>query len=376
MIFFPYRTDTAVEHGPWGTLGLIAANVGVAVWLGFAGYTVGGSVPADAWALRYGEFDPVTWVTSAFVHASAFHVAGNMVFLWTFGLVVEGSIGWRRFLPVYFAIIIVQAAVEQILMLGADGGGSVGASGGTSGLMAIAALWAPRTHVYVYVWVWRFVRTLEVTVLGFCTFWLGLQAFALLLRGFAISSELLHLMGAFVGLGIGKLMLEKGWVECDGWDYVSLRAHGPPRVRRFAFASDASDSRIREADALVNIRDALQAGAVVGADDTAERARLAIPGFALPKKDLERLIQGLIAGERPDRAAPRLEEFLKRYPQESIAMRLSLAAVLVRDRRPSRALEHLEGLDTGRLTTEQRSEKVRLAAQARAVLDSGGLELE
>ncbi|MHC4970902.1 MAG: rhomboid family intramembrane serine protease [Planctomycetota bacterium] len=383
ILFFPYRTDTAVEHGPWGSLGLIAANVAVAVWLGTAGDSLSGSRPVDPWILQYGELNPVTWVTSAFVHGDAFHLVGNMVFLWTFGLVVEGMIGWRRFLPVYFAIIILQGGVEQLMMLGADEGGSFGASGGTSGLMAIAALWAPRTHVCLYVWIWRYVRTLEVTVWGFCMFYLGLEALGLLLSGLAISSELLHLMGAFIGLGIGVLMLRKGWVDCEGWDYLSLREHGRPRVKvrqpvhtPLVVASDTDDPGSPGVKTLVSIREALDDGDPVGAVDMAERAELTIPRFALPREDLERLIAGLMDGEHSERAVPRMEEFLRRFPDESAAMRLTLAAVLVRRRRPSKALEQLDGLPDDALDGEQRAERARLEAQARAALGRGGLELE
>ncbi|MHC4578370.1 MAG: hypothetical protein ACYTFD_17525 [Planctomycetota bacterium] len=64
------------------------------------------------------------------------------------------------------------------------------------------------------------------------------------------------------------------------------------------------------------------------------------------------------------------------YPEASPSMRLSLAAELIRDRRPSRALEHLAALGEAPLPPEQRTRRAQLEAEARAARDRGGLELE
>jgi len=58
--------------------------------------------------LYYGEFNPVSWLTSAFIHGDVAHLAGNMIFLLTFGMIVEGAIGWRRFLCLYLGIAVVE----------------------------------------------------------------------------------------------------------------------------------------------------------------------------------------------------------------------------------------------------------------------------
>ena len=39
---------------------------------------------------------------------------------------------------------------------------------------------------------------------------------------------MLHSLGAFVGVPIGVVMLRKGWVDCEGWDLLSLRKNGRP----------------------------------------------------------------------------------------------------------------------------------------------------
>ena len=94
--------------------------------------------------LQYGTFKPWQWITSNFMHAGIMHLLGNMFCLWGFGLVVEGKIGWWRFLLVYLGIGITQCGLEQTLMLFADEGGSLGASAIIYGLMAMCMVWAPR----------------------------------------------------------------------------------------------------------------------------------------------------------------------------------------------------------------------------------------
>ena len=46
---------------------------------------------------------PLQWLTNIFLHAGFFHLVGNMIFLWTFGFVVEGKLGWLPFTALYLA---------------------------------------------------------------------------------------------------------------------------------------------------------------------------------------------------------------------------------------------------------------------------------
>src|SRR5262245_14429320 len=110
-MFIPVGTDAPIYYRPIATIGLIAANV----LLYFASF--GGQM--DGWQLQLGNgLHPVQWWTSAFYHYDIFHVLGNMVFLWTFGVIVEGKLAWWRFLPLYFALAGMDGAVTQIMMLG------------------------------------------------------------------------------------------------------------------------------------------------------------------------------------------------------------------------------------------------------------------
>ena len=87
---------------------------------------------------------PMQWLTHNFLHADILHLLGNMVFLWAYGIIVEGKIGWLLFLLTYLGIGTAHGAAIQAAYLGAAEPSYVlGASAIIFGLMAICMIWAP-----------------------------------------------------------------------------------------------------------------------------------------------------------------------------------------------------------------------------------------
>lgn len=372
MIILPYRVDGPVDHRPWGTGGIIAANLLVAILLGFPGD--GGVI--DALPLRYGTLNPLTWVTSVFVHYGWMHLLFNMLFLWWFGVIAEGLAGWRKFLPLYVAIGAAVSALVQILMLGAEGQAG-GASGAIFGTMAVAALWAPESKVETYVAIplggsAGIFRQVDFTVRGLAGIFVFFELFAVLILSFSMSSALVHIFGAAAGLGAGTWMLRKGLVDTGGWDWFSLR-HGRPNVI-VAGPGLAALPKEGPADTLAAIRDALEKGEAIAADARYGSARKADPAFALPRDDFLRLVEALARSNAPDVAIERMEEFVGAHPEGSAPVRLALVRLLVQAKRPHRALDQLAAVDPS--SDAQREAKAALEAEAHAALGSSGLELE
>ncbi|MHC4816474.1 MAG: rhomboid family intramembrane serine protease [Planctomycetota bacterium] len=385
LIVVPYKTDAAVEHRPWGTIGLLVANVAVVLFLGFPEpvyESFWGPVEepfVNSLVLELGSFNPLTWITCSFVHGGWIHLVVNMIFLWIFGLIVEGLIGWRRFLPIYLGIAAVASGILQIVMLGAEGGWVAGSSDAIFGLMAIAALWAPRNHTTVWFWIITIVSTGEITVLTLCYFWLGLNLLFAALTGFALSSYTIHLLGALIGLVVGYFMLRWNQVDCGGWDFLSLRAGRPvPLMGDRAAESPATPEAPRDprVAALVRVRDALAANDGAAANAAFGAGQAAAPGWLLPRSDLLKLIAALRTPDQAERARARMEEFLQAYPERSEAVRLALIQSLLQANRPARAREHLAALEAGNLNDAQRAAKAQLEAQARETQGRAGLELE
>ncbi len=111
-MILPYSTDAPIYHFPWMTIALIVVNC-----LTFA--LTGMGYNNDGWLLQYGNgLHPLEWVAYNFLHFGIGHLLGNMFFLWAFGIVVEGKLGWWKFLGVYMAIGIVGGFLIQLTMLG------------------------------------------------------------------------------------------------------------------------------------------------------------------------------------------------------------------------------------------------------------------
>lgn len=111
-MIIPYSTDAPIYHFPWMTIALIVINC-----LTFA--LTGMGANNDGWLLQYGNgLHPLEWVAYNFLHFGIGHLVGNMFFLWAFGIVVEGKLGWWKFLSVYMTIGIAGGFLIQLTMLG------------------------------------------------------------------------------------------------------------------------------------------------------------------------------------------------------------------------------------------------------------------
>ena len=138
LLVFPWRSDAPLYHGPWATLGVIAAYLGLAA----VDRGPGGDI-ALAWSLAYDDgVQPLAWITSALAHAGWVHLLGNLIAFWVFAPIIEGKLGWWRFLLVVLGIMACSGAIEQAAFWGNEGY-SLGLSGVVYALMAMALIWAP-----------------------------------------------------------------------------------------------------------------------------------------------------------------------------------------------------------------------------------------
>lgn len=391
-MFIPFGTDAPLYYRPFGTVAVMVVNA-VAFFLTFGGAADGG------WLLTFGNgLQPMEWIASPFLHFGFWHLVGNMIFLWTFGLIVEGKLGWWRFLLLYLCLCLLGGAVTQTLMLSYDGPspGAGGASGVIFALMAIALVWAPGNNIDVFVLVfWRlYVRTFtfEVPVLLFSLFYIVLNLVFAGVSEFQMSSEMLHLLGAAGGLPIGAALLLLGRVDCEGWDLFSLLkrekrelfggmtgrdGHGtaarsyaaqdhPPPIQR----------KIRPQDELRHIEKQVDAGHFFAASQKYLHLRERTDKVGLDEPRLKKLIDGLHGDSDWDSLPPLLEEYVVRFPETADRARLMLAAVLIREQqRPRAALRAMEGIHEESITSENRQLLEKLRNVAEQQIAGGVMEL-
>jgi membrane associated rhomboid family serine protease len=139
-----FKTDHKKIKLPWTTLSLIICNTVIFYCVSEEGVRGFVFTPYRYWSLPRVL---ISVFTSAFVHADAFHLFGNMLFLLIFGSFVESKIGSTRLLAAFFLCKITSTITVVILLKLAHPDSSLivtlndfhsgGASGALSGIMAL-----------------------------------------------------------------------------------------------------------------------------------------------------------------------------------------------------------------------------------------------
>lgn len=397
MYLLPIGSNAPVYCFPWGTIALISLNTLILLLIG-VGILPPLETLAPNYALIHGEgLHPVQWVTSNFLHDGLGHLFGNMLFLWPFGLIVEGKIGWQRFLLVYLGLGIAECLIEQLCLPGP--GLSLGASSIVFGLMAISFVWAPRNDVEL-VWgtglppLFR-SGTFEISVLWLSLLMVAKEVLVAVVLDFPVGSELFHIVGAALGFGVGASMLKGGLVDCEGWDLWTVLKAGKG-AKAVLLHSDAAilDGRSAELNALTpeeeqtkKTRRKMRAlGRIMGLlDEKRPPAALAelrktqqvLSDFQLGQRDLLRLAEALFdLGQWRD-AATLFDEYLARFPTDAELVRLMAAEVmLLRQLRPTAALKQLLAIDRDRLPKQSLSKYDEMRRDAEKLIDEGVVELE
>ena len=124
-MFLPLHPDVPTLRRPLGTLVLMVLEIvafAVMAWLAMPTFDrdISVGVP-NQWSLVHGyEVFPRQWLTALFVHRTWWQLAISIYFLWTFGLVAEGKIGWWFFVPLFLAVGVGANALEQHWMLDSE----------------------------------------------------------------------------------------------------------------------------------------------------------------------------------------------------------------------------------------------------------------
>src|SRR3954469_13816607 len=172
-MFIPYNPDAPISLLPIGPVGLIVANV-----VAYVVVALGGYLSPESWVLAFADgVHPEQWLLSIFMHAGWMHLIGNMIFLWVFGLVVEGKLGWWRFLCCYLAIGLGVSILEQLITMGVTmpAPGSVGSSTAIFGIVAMAAIWAPKNDVTFFWWFMFRLGTFNIGIATLAVAYIGLE---------------------------------------------------------------------------------------------------------------------------------------------------------------------------------------------------------
>lgn len=389
MFFIPLHTDAPIYYRPFGTIGLIVLNVAVFALVAMSPESL------HTWALPRGHgLTPIAWFTSNFIHGDVLHLLGNMLFLWGFGLLVEGKLGWRRFVSIYLLIGAVECALEQLVFQHGDGI-SFGASAVIFGLMAISLIWAPKNDLTIFYWLFFRGGLMEMPILWFALLTFGKSLLFLSLAPQS-SGELLHLMGAGVGAGVALYMLWTNKVDCEGWDLLSvLRGTVPDGEGNFSWAYQEERQRRRSkrtarranrptqkiplrpaAGSPQRFSNLMQQRKVQSAFQELIRIRHFQPGWKPSVAESLALARGLRKLRQWDGSVTMYREVLLLRPDFSLA-RLELAEILVLiQERPAAARRILDQCDLHELSPRQVERLELLGGRIQSLIDSGVLEID
>ena len=246
-----------------------------------------------------------------------------------------------------------------------SGAPSLGASSIIYGLVGISLIWAPRYEV-TFFWFFLFRHgTFDVRVRTVAYWYLGLELFTLASGiasyGLSLSTELLHLMGAVIGIPIGVVMVRKGWVNCEGGDWFSVRkdkgqpqdplkygrSSGSPASRS---GTESPDREMKEGS-VEHLRACIAAGEAKHAYDIYVRLTKRVPEEDLRSLALLLFDQGLW---RP--CSTVIKVYIQRFPDGAAPLRLRLAAIAIREmHQPRKGVRLLSAVPIDRLNTEDRA---------------------
>jgi membrane associated rhomboid family serine protease len=358
-MFFPYGTNAPIYYWPITTVGMIVANLVI--------FYVELTHPEQAanLVLEIGNgIHPAQWLTCNFAHLGPGHLLGNMIALWSFGLVVEGKLGACKTLFVYLGIGVLHGAIVQLLMLDAYPSACLGASAIIFGFMAMSLIWAPENEMECVLIYCMRPFFFEVRIKIMVALMLCFQLLILILTGGALSSEFLHAVGALLGFCIGIGMLKAGWVDCENWDIFSVWAgrHKLSREELQRLEAETPEAKQREAERLrmrqeqatVSIRRAIEEGQPIPAWKLFQKITHESPDWTIPESDWLLLIRSFHERRLWLESMPAMIEYLSRHKTMAAQVRLKLAQiVLMEEKRPRKAIKIMSEVDLSALNDKQ-----------------------
>lgn len=192
-MFIPIGTYEDVSRA-WMNKLLVVTNILVHMWGYVSLYGLGAVLNSHFYGadlrrllLWPDEFWHVVF-THMFIHGDWFHLTGNMIFLWTFGGLVELGMQGRsafRYLLLYLLCGLVAWAAQSVYMLYTIidewdlAIPIVGASGAISGVMGYALMRYPATKVKFWTMIFLYTRIVPLWSWVFLLYWAGFQGIAI-----------------------------------------------------------------------------------------------------------------------------------------------------------------------------------------------------
>lgn len=245
MFFFPYSTDAPIYHWPIATVTIVLLNIAAFVGTFLQVYTGNLEPEQIEWlALTFDQINPLQWLTHSFLHMNPIDLIINMLFLWSFGLVIEGKVGGLWFTAIYFGTHLICGALAQSLFFTLSFAVpelgelyAIGSNNAIFALLAMALIWAPENEmscVFLLI-VPRLGKmgggiVTEFKISTLATAYLFIQMILFFFLGPLVWQAGFHLLSMLMGGVLALAMVRLNWVDCEDWDIVARNdwLHGYP----------------------------------------------------------------------------------------------------------------------------------------------------
>lgn len=319
-------------------------------------------------SLQLDRINPLQWVTNNFMHANLGHLVFNMIFLWGFGLVVEGKAGPVLFSIMYLLIGTVYSSGLQICCsMFMDRGTALGASAAIFGLLAVCVVWAPANEFTVFVF--KTLLDVPIVIYGFLFF---AKEFSFwYLGGCKLDSQLLHIIGFITAAPLGIALLRFKIVDCEGWDIFSYLAGKTGHDSKFV--KDPEDANARTAPERVapssafsekdmaaaafqhdQVCQAAMAGQYVTAMQLQHQLMRKYPFIKWRHYDLYTIINGFLKAREYDIASGLIEQHITLFSEKQAALSFALCKIKLLSHQRQEARDILNGLNEAFMTDKER----------------------
>ncbi len=232
FVFFPIRTSIRPYRIPYANYALILINALIFLlsYWPHKDPATGSPEVLRQWAQQFmlTPDRPYTWqfVSYAFLHASIWHIAGNMFFLYLFGRNVNDKLGNIGYISFYLAGAVF-SGIGHVLR---GGGPVLGASGAIAAVTGAYLVLFPQTMVVIFYWLYFFIDTVEISALYFIAFKMIIfdNIIARYTPNVAYDA---HLSGYAFGILAMFVMLSTGLISGSTFDLWSMLKHWNRRRR-------------------------------------------------------------------------------------------------------------------------------------------------
>lgn len=330
-MLIPIGTDVVHHRKPTVTYFLIATNVLIFA-IQWATVRNGGLqsnsefVRSISSMLSAGELSGVHFhiyslITYQFIHASWWHVLGNMIFLLPFGKAVEDRMGHIGFVCFYLGTGMLCGGLHAL----SSPIPVIGASGSVCAVTAAFLVLAPKTNINV-IFIFFLIAVIKIPSILFVIFFVLFDTLGLLSSAVGVSDSqtawVVHLGGYITGFCIAWLLLASHIIKSSEYDFPTMIKQFKRRSQ-FKHVVQKAHSEIFETQEIndpvalekAEITQLFVTGKVDEASSKYFEAVLSDPQFCLDRKTQLAMANHLMSNNDIKNACLAFEQFLKGHAE-------------------------------------------------------------